>query len=91
MANIKSALKRIKVNKTKHDINKSVKSELKTYVKKLNLAIDENNIDEAKELLKLVDKKLKRAAHRNILHKNAAARQMSNLSRRLNNKIKEIA
>ncbi len=91
MANIKSALKRIKVNKTKHDINKSIKSELKTYIKKLNLAIEDSKLDEARELLKVVDKKLKKAALKNILHKNAAARQMSKLSHKLNNKSKEIA
>lgn len=60
MANIKSALKRIKVNETKRARNKSKKSELKTYMKKLNIAIEEDRLDDAAELLKLVDKKLKK-------------------------------
>lgn len=89
MANIKSALKRIKVTKTKHDINKSKKSELKTYIKKLNSSIEESKFDEARELLKLVDKKLKKAASTNLIHKNSASRHLSRLTKKLNLKLSE--
>lgn len=84
MANIKSALKRIKVNETKRARNKSKKSELKTYMKKLNIAIEEDRLDDAAELLKLVDKKLKKAASKNLIHKNAASRKLSSFQRKLN-------
>ncbi|MDO5719069.1 MAG: 30S ribosomal protein S20 [Tissierellia bacterium] len=89
MANIKSAIKRIKVNQTKNNLNKSKRSELKTYIRRLNEAIDENKIDEARELLKSVDKKLKKAADKNIIHKNSAARQISRLSKKINKKANE--
>ncbi|MCF6465599.1 30S ribosomal protein S20 [Clostridium sp. Cult2] len=89
MANIKSAEKRIRTTKKRTELNKSRKSEIKTYIKKFDLAIDNGNIDEAKELLKIIDRKLKRATHKNVIHKNAAARRVSVLSKRLNNKINE--
>lgn len=91
MANIKSALKRIQVTKTKTDQNKSKKSEIKTYMKKLNAAIDNNQMDEARELLRLVDKKLKQAASKNIIHPNAASRRIGNLAKRINRKENESA
>lgn len=84
MANIKSAKKRIKVNETKRLQNKSRKSEIKTYIKKFEAAIDENRIEDAKALLKTIDKKLKQAEAKNILHKNNVARKVSKLNKKLN-------
>ncbi|EFI42400.1 MULTISPECIES: 30S ribosomal protein S20 [Peptoniphilus] len=84
MANIKSAIKRIDVIKRNNARNKSIKTEVKSAVKKFESALEAGNIDEARELLKLVDKKLKKAAHNNIVHKNAAARKISRLTLKFN-------
>ncbi|MBS5484951.1 MAG: 30S ribosomal protein S20, partial [Eubacterium sp.] len=43
MANIKSAKKRILVNQTKYERNKSVKSAVKTAVKKVEAAVEAND------------------------------------------------
>ena len=84
MANIKSAQKRIKVTATKTDRNRSIKTEIKTYIKRFEAAVENNNLDEAKELLNVVDKKLKRASQKNIIHKNTASRKVSRLNKKLN-------
>ncbi len=84
LANIKSAKKRIKVINAKTAVNKKRKSEVKTYIKRFNDAVDANNFDEAKELLRLVEKKLYKAAAKNTIHKNAASRRVSRLSKKLN-------
>lgn len=84
MANIKSAIKRIDVTKRQTLKNKSRKSEIKTIIKKFDLALEAGNIDEAKELFKLIDKKLKQAESKNIIHKNKAARTASKLAKKLN-------
>lgn len=84
MANIKSAKKRISVIETKTAINRQRKSQIKTYLKKLNAAIDNGNIEEAKEVLKLVEKKLFRAAAKGTIHKNAASRKVSQLNKKIN-------
>lgn len=85
MANIKSAKKRIDVARKKTELNKANKTAIKTYIKKFEIALENGNIDEAKELLKVVDKKLKKAAHKNVLHKNSASRKLSSLNKKLNN------
>ncbi|MGF7056373.1 30S ribosomal protein S20 [Brassicibacter mesophilus] len=84
MANIKSAKKRIEVTKVRTSINKSRKSEIKTYIAKFDKALDNGNFDEAKALLKVVERKLSRAAAKNTVHKNAASRHVSRLAKRLN-------
>lgn len=84
MANIKSAKKRIQITRYRSAINKAKKTEIKTYIKKFEGALDSGNIDDAKNLIKQIDKKLKRAAHENIVHKNAAARKVSRLTKKLN-------
>ncbi|MBS4536867.1 30S ribosomal protein S20 [Clostridium sp. D2Q-11] len=87
MANIKSAKKRIKVIETKTLVNRKRKSAIKTYIKKFENALDNNNIDEAKELFKKIEKNLDRAANKNTMHKNTASRKVSKLAKRLNNAI----
>lgn len=84
MANIKSAIKRIDVTKRQTLENKTRKSEIKTYIKKFEDAISSDDFDEAKSLLRVIDKKLKKATSKNVLHKNTASRQLSKLSKKLN-------
>ncbi|MBU5313621.1 30S ribosomal protein S20 [Tissierella carlieri] len=84
MANIKSAEKRILITEKRTAINKARKSEIKTYIKKFDKAIDNGNFDEAKTLLRTIDKKLKRAAHKNVIHMNSASRKVSRLTKKLN-------
>ena len=84
LANIKSAEKRILVTEKRTALNKSRKSEIKTYIKKFDDAVANGNLDEAKVLLNVIDKKLKRAAQRNTIHKNAVSRKVSRLTKKLN-------
>lgn len=84
MANIKSAVKRILVTDKKTALNKSRKTEIKTYIKKFEESIDAGNLDDAKTLLAAIDKKLKKATHKNIIHKNTASRKVSKLTKKLN-------
>ncbi|MDO5026863.1 MAG: 30S ribosomal protein S20 [Tissierellia bacterium] len=84
MANIKSAIKRIDVTKKQTLRNRSRKSEIKTYIKSFEKAVEEKNTERANELLKVIDKKLKRASLANIIHPNAASRKTSQLQKKLN-------
>ena len=83
MANIKSAIKRIGTTKKETLRNKSVKTGIKTSVRKFEEALNKGDVDEARALLRAVDKKLKKAASKNVIHKNAAARRMSRLTKKL--------
>ena len=84
MANLKAAQKHIRTSSKRTTANKKRKSEIKTYVRQFNEAIDNDNIEEAQNLIKLIDKKLKQATQKNIVHKNAASRKISSLTRKLN-------
>ena len=83
MPNIQSAKKRVKVIATKSLKNKAITSELKTDIKKANLAID-NKAEEKTEAVRVAMKRIDQASAKGILHKNAAARRKSALARKLN-------
>lgn len=84
MANIKSAKKRILVNKTKADRNKAIKSSVKTAVKKVYTAIDSNDKDAAKTALTAAVSALDKAARKGVYHKNTSARKVSRLTTAVN-------
>ena len=80
MPNIKSAKKRVLVNKTKAAQNKAAKSALKTDIKKFEAAVVEGNRSEAEGAYKAVDK----AVVKGLLHKNNAAHKKSAMTIKLN-------
>ena len=80
MANIKSAKKRILVNRSKALRNQMVKSQLKTSIKKFNAAVDAGDKALASELYRVVIKKLDQAVSHGILHKNNVAHKKSALT-----------
>lgn len=84
MPNIKSAEKRMKVIKTKTLQNQIIKSQLRTYIKKLELAINQGNAEDAKGLFGTVVKKLDQACAKGVMHKNTASRKKSKLALGLN-------
>ena len=84
MPNIKSAKKRVLVNKTKAAQNKAAKSALKTDIKKFEAAAAEGNRTEAESAYKVAVKSVDKAAAKGILHKNNAAHKKSALTLKLN-------
>ena len=84
MPNIKSAKKRVLVNKTKAMQNKAAKSALKTDIKKFEAAVVEGNRSEADKRYKEAVKAVDQAAARGLLHKNTAANRKSKMTLRLN-------
>ncbi len=83
MPNIKSAKKRVLVNRTKAARNKSANTALKTAIKKANVAA-ENNAADKEAAVKFAIKKVDQAAAKGLLHKNNAARKKSALAKLLN-------
>ncbi len=84
MANIKAAKKKIRVISKKTLVNKMRKSEIKTLLRRFEELLVESKVEEARDLLKVIDKKLKKAEQRNLLHKNNVSRKMSQLHKKLN-------
>lgn len=83
MPNIKSAIKRVKVLKTKTLQNTLKKSALKTSIRKVKEAISSKD-ESAATLLKNATSAIDKAAAKNMLHKNTAARRKSRLAKALN-------
>ena len=84
MANIKSTKKRIAVIEKKTARNRRVKSHLKGIVKNFDAALVDEDFDVAKEKLALAEKRLMQAASKGTIHKNAASRKVSRLTKRFN-------
>ena len=82
MANIKSQIKRNRQNEKRRLANKAVRSELRTRTKSA-LAAAETGAEHADEAARIAMKRIDKAANKNVIHKNAAARRKSRLAKRL--------
>ena len=88
MPNIKSSKKRVIVNNKKAEANKSIRSEVKTSIKKAEALIKDKNFEEAKVALSNAYKVIDSAAAKNVLHANNAANKKSKLASKLEKAIK---
>ena len=84
MANIKSAKKRILVNRTRAARNKSIKSAVKTSIKKVDVAIAEGNKEVANKALLETISIIDKATSKGVYHKNTSSRKVSRLSKAVN-------
>ncbi len=84
MPNIKSAKKRVLVNKAKALQNKAARSALKTNLKKFEAAVADGNRSEAEGAYKVAVKAVDKAVGHGILHKNNAAHKKSGMTLKLN-------
>ena len=84
MANIKSQQKRNRTNERARLRNKSVKSSLRTAIRKFRAATEAGEKEKAAELLVATGRKLDKAASKGVIHKNQAANKKSALARAFN-------
>lgn len=82
MPNHKSAEKRVRQNKKRNIINRSNRTRLRTAIKSLRSALTAGNATQEtlSETVSVIDK----AVQKGVLHRNAAARQKSRLTARVN-------
>ncbi|MDF2095236.1 30S ribosomal protein S20 [Aquibaculum arenosum] len=83
MANHKSAQKRIRRNANRSEINGARMGRIRTFVKKVELAIASGNQDAAKSALQAAQPELHRGVTKGVLHRNTVARKLSRLSGRI--------
>ena len=81
MANIKSQIKRIRTNEKARLRNKAVKSELKTYVRRVREAVAGGDAEKANEALTAASRKLDKAVSKGVIHANQAANKKSSLAK----------
>ena len=83
MANTPQAKKRIRRNDKRAEINGARVSRIRSFVKKVEAALDAGDKDAAKTVLSAAQPEMARGVARGVLHKNTVARKMSRLSKRV--------
>jgi len=85
LANIRSALKRIRSSEKKRQRNRVFRSSARTYVKKARLLIaEQGKTEESETAVRQAISALDKAAQKGVIHKNNAARRKSHLMKMLN-------
>ncbi|GIF72236.1 30S ribosomal protein S20 [Asanoa siamensis] len=84
MANIKSQIKRNRQNEKRRLRNKSVKSSLKTAIRKFHEATAAGDTEQAGVLMRDASRKLDKAVSKGVIHKNQAANRKSAIAKKLN-------
>jgi small subunit ribosomal protein S20 len=83
VANIKSQIKRNRQNEKRRLRNKSVKSSLKTAIRKFNEAAEAGDTEKATTLMREATRKLDKAASKGVIHANQAANRKSAIAQRV--------
>lgn len=83
MANHASSKKRIRRNDKRAEINGARRGRIRTFIKKVELALDEGNAENAQAALKDAQPEMMRGVAKGIYHKNTIARKISRLSQRI--------
>jgi small subunit ribosomal protein S20 len=83
MANTPSAKKAVRKIERRTAVNKSRRSQMRTYVRKVEEAIAAGDPTAATAALRAAEPLVMRAAQNGIVHKNTASRKVSRLTRRV--------
>jgi small subunit ribosomal protein S20 len=83
VANIKSQIKRNRQNEKRRMRNKSVKSSLKTAIRKFHEATASGDAEAAATLMRDASRKLDKAVSKGVIHKNQAANRKSAIAKKL--------
>jgi small subunit ribosomal protein S20 len=83
VANIKSQIKRNKTNEKARLRNKSVKSSLKTAIRKAREAAAAGDVEKATEYQRVASRELDKAVSKGVIHKNQAANKKSALAQKV--------
>ena len=83
MPKIKSAKKRVLQSQKRRMINMHRKSTIKTAVRKVMDAVQQKDINQAKDALRSVESQLARAKGKGVFHANTAARKISRLAQKV--------
>jgi small subunit ribosomal protein S20 len=84
MPHHKSAEKRLRQTEKRTAINRARLSRVRTFVKKVESAIETGDKAAAQSAFQLAQPELHRATTKGVLHKNTVARKLSRLASRIN-------
>ena len=84
MPHHKSAEKRLRQTEKRTEINRARLSRVRTFVKKVETAIETGDKNAAQSALQLAQPELHRATTKGVMHRNTVARKLSRLAARIN-------
>lgn len=84
MPNIQSAEKRVRTTAKRSLRNASLRSALRTTLKKFESSLAQNDVEQARVALGIATRALDKAATKGVIHRNTASRKKSRLTRRFN-------
>lgn len=84
MANHKSALKRTRQSLNRRNLNRASRNTMKTLIRALDVAVEDNSADKAQAALRLVIPVIHKTAVKGVIHKRNASRKVSRLTKRVN-------
>ena len=84
MPHHKSAEKRLRQTEKRTAINRARMSRVRTFVKKVETAIETGDKAEAQSAFQVAQPELHRATTKGVMHKNTVARKLSRLAARIN-------
>jgi len=84
MPHHKSAEKRLRQTETRTAVNRARMSRVRTFVKKVEIAIDSGDKAAAQSALHEAQPELHRATTKGVMHRNTVARKLSRLATRIN-------
>jgi len=83
MANLKSAIKRVRTNDTKRLLNQSFKSEMRSHIKQVETLVEAKDVENAKKAFQEASRKIDKTVQKGIIHKNNGNRQKSRLAKKI--------
>lgn len=83
MANTTSAQKMVRKIARRTAVNKSRRSRVRTFIKKLDVALQAGDRDGALTAFRTAESEIMRAVSKGVMHKNTASRKVSRLSKRV--------
>ena len=83
MANIKSAMKRVKITRAQNLRNRMIISDLKTALRKFDKALESGDEAAISEMYTIAVSKVDKAVTKGVIHKNAANRKKAQLAKKL--------
>ncbi len=84
MAHTPQAKKRIRRNRRREAINKARRSRIRTFIKKVEAALESGDGAAAEAALRAAEPEIRRGVSKGVLHRNTASRKVSRLARKVN-------
>lgn len=83
MANLKSAIKRVKINEKRRERNYSFKAAMRTKIKRVEQLVEAGNLEDAKKAFDEAARAIDKVVQKGIIHRNNGNRHKARLAKKI--------